>query len=286
MGHQEAQRKKIELGLIRRLDEYDVRKVKALQWMVRWGFSTSKILNRLFLARNDLARMKKERLVDDYCIGFKLHKDSRPKPVFIVYPSRRGRQVGKVDEYIGKAYPSILTLSHDLIGQAYVAQRLESQYGGFVEFPAFDVRPARMIAKTGYPGIDLKAYLPDAVYGVPGNLSALEVERNPILVRTRQSAPLEKFKFFEKLNYLIDVLGLDVALLHMTNFQSDKNYGLCCATSAYGYDSFTRMPNGEYFADKDNRNGEWYPIKKPLLFPLNTLAFDSVEALSLSDWLP
>jgi hypothetical protein len=286
MGHKDAQQRKVELGLIRALDEYDIRKVKALRWMVRFGFSTSKILNRLFLSKNDLARMKKERLVEDFCIGFKVHKDSRPKPLFIYFPTRTGRRLGKVGDYIGKPYPSLPMISHDLIAQGFVADRLEHQFGGFEEFPEFDARPARMIAKTGYPGIDLNGYLPDVVFGVDGNLSVIEVERNPVLIKSGKSAALEKFKFYEKLNYLVDDKGLDVTLIYITQFMAQRSWEYCTAASAYGYDSFTKMQNGEYFADRDNYNGKWYPVKKPLLFPVDAVCFDSIERLGLSDWLP
>ena len=161
MGHAEAQRRKIELGLCRDLDPYDTRSIRALQWMVRWGFSTSKILNQLFLSKNDLAKLESAGLVENFQIGFKRTKDSRPIPTVIWFPSKKGRVLGKVGDYLGKRYPSIELASHDLICQAFVADRLARDSVGST---GTDIWPARMIAKTGVPGIDLAQHLPDAVY--------------------------------------------------------------------------------------------------------------------------
>ncbi|MGV0953260.1 MAG: hypothetical protein ACOYBR_03000 [Fluviibacter sp.] len=287
MGHADAQRRKIELGLIRPLDEYDVRKVKALQWMVRWGFSTSKILNELFLSKNDLARMKKENLVDDFPTCFKPHKDSKPQPLTIWYPSKRGRIAGKVlDEYTGKPYPSIPLASHDLLCQAFVCDRLERNYGGFKGCPQFGVRPARMIQKMGMPGIDLEQFLPDAIYGVQGRLSVIEVERNPILIKRGEGALLEQFKFLEKLNHLVDTLSLPLTLLYITQAQADKSWELCSAAAAYGYPSFSKTVGGDYWPEKEIVGNDWIQVKKPILFPLEDVRFESLERLDLSKWLP
>lgn len=287
MGHADAQARKIELGLIRELDAYEVRSVKALQWMVRWGFSTSKILNELFLSKNDLSRMKKENLVEDFYTAFKPHKDSRPVPLTIWYPSKRGRIAGKVlDSYTGKPHPSMNLISHDLICQAYVCHQLETEYRGFKQCPDFGVRPARMLQKMGMPGLELEQYLPDAIFGTQGRLGVIEVERNPILIKTGDSAPLEQFKFLQKLNHLVFTLGLEVTLLYITEHQANKNWRLCVAAAKDGYPSFAKTAAGEYWPDKTMEGGEVVHEKKRLLFNPNEVKFESLERLNLSKWLP
>lgn len=287
MGHVDAQRKKVELGLIRQLEEYDARKVRALQWMVRWGFSTSKILNELFLSKNDLARMKRENLVEDFYTAFKPHKDSRPVPLTIWYPSKRGRIAGKVlDSYTGKPHPSMNLISHDLICQSFVCNRLEVEYGGFKGCPMFNVRPARMLQKMGMPGVDLEQFLPDAVYGLQSKLAVVEVERNPILIKKGDSAVLEQFKFLQKLNHLVFTLGLEVTLLYITQHQADKNWRLCVAAAKDGYPSFSKTQSGEYWPDKGIEDGQIVHEKKRLLFDPNQVKFESLERLNLSKWLP
>lgn len=287
MGHVDAQRKKVELGLIRQLEEYDARKVRALQWMVRWGFSTSKILNELFLSKNDLARMKKESLVEDFYTAFKPHKDSRPVPLTIWYPSKRGRIAGKVlDEYIGKPHPAMNLISHDLICQAFVCNRLELNFGGFKGCPMFNVRPARMLQKTGMPPLDLEQYLPDAIFGVQGKLAVVEVERNPILIKKGDSALLEQFKFLEKLNHLAHHLALPVTLLYITEHQANKNWKLCIAASEHGYPSFSKTAAGEYWPDKSIEDGQIVHDRKRLLFHPSEVKFESLDRLDLSKWLP
>ena len=286
MGHADAQAKKIELGLIRELEAYEVRSVKALQWMVRWGFSTSKILNELFLSKNDLSRMKKENLVEDFYTAFKANKDSRPVPLTIWYPSKRGRIVGKVLDYTGKPYPSIPLVSHDLICQSFVCDQLQIVYGGFKGCPEFGVRPARMLQKMGMPGVDLEQFLPDAVYGLQSKLAVVEVERNPILIKKSDSALLEQFKFLEKLNHLVHHLALPVTLIYVTQHQADKNWKLFNAASENGYPSFSKTSSGDYWPDKSIEDGQIVHDRKRLLFHPSEVKFESLERLDLSKWLP
>lgn len=291
MGHADAQRRKVELGLIRALDEYDIRKLKALQWMVRWGFSTSKILNELFLSRNDLTKMESAGLVENFQIGFKKDKDSRPIPTVIWFPTRKGRVVGKVlDRYIGKRFPSIELVSHDLIAQAFVCERLRAHYGGFRGSPKFGVRPARMIAKMGIDGLDLAQYLPDAVFGVPRKLEILEVERSPILSKSGGGRLLEQYKFCEKLNHLVATLKLPVTLLYMTDFQAIKNKSLLEQAANIGYPDFYALEgskgNDKYWPHKEVIDGEWVQEKKKLLFDPGAVKIESLDSLDLSKWLP
>lgn len=287
MGHADARRKKVELGLARDLPEFNIRKIEALQWMVRFGFSTSKILNQLFLSKNDLARMQKEGLVESFQAGFKAHKDSRPIPVNIWYPSRRGRTLGKVlDTYTGKQYPSIPLISHDLICQAFVCNALEHDYGGFKGCPGFGVRPARMLQKMGWPGINLEQFLPDAIYGVAGNLAVVEVERNPILGKRGEGRLLEQFKYLEKLNHLCHTLAIPTTLLYITEYQANRNRELCDAAVAYGYPSFFKTAAGEYWPDKETIDGSWVQSKKFPMFRIEDIRFASMESLDLSRWLP
>lgn len=286
MGHQEARRKKVELGLARDLPDFNVRKIQALQWMVRFGFSTSKILNQLFLSKDDLAAMEKLHLVENVQIGYKKTNDSRPRPTTIWYPTRRGRILGKFNEYIGKAYPSIPLASHDLICQAFVCHELETTYGGFNGCPLFGVRPARMLQKMGLPGLDLKGHLPDAVFGTHGRLGVVEVERNPVLKKRGEGRLLEQFKLLEKMNHLVFDLGLNLTMLYTTQRQADDNWELCGAAASYGYPSFSKTQSGEYWPDKTWVNGAWLQDKKPLLFPVDDVHFESLDSLDLSRWLP
>ena len=287
MGHADARRKKVEMGLARDLPEFNTRKVQALQWMVRFGFSTSKILNQLFLSKDDLAAMDKLGLVHTFQIGFQKTNDSRPRPTTIWYPSRRGRVLGKVNkEYLGKEHPSIHLASHDLICQAFCCHELQGKYGGFARCPDFGVRPARMLQKLGLPGLDLKGHLPDAIFGVRGKLGVVEVERNPVLKKRGEGRLLDQFKLLEKMNHLVFELGLELTMLYMTQKQADDNWELCGSAAAYGYPSFVKGENGHYWPDKTWVNGVWQQDKKPLLFPVDDVRFLSLDSIDLSRWLP
>lgn len=287
MGHIEARKKKVELGLARDLADFNTRKVQALQWMVRFGFSTSKILNQLFLSKDDLAAMDKLGLVHTFQIGFQKTNDSRPRPTTIWYPTRRGRIVGKVNkEYVGKEYPSIALASHDLICQSFCCYQLENEYGGFARCPQFGVRPARMLQKMGMPGLNLEGHLPDAIFGVHGRLGVVEVERNPVLKKRGEGRLLDQFKLLEKMNHLVFELGLELTMLYMTQRQADDNWELCGSAAAYGYPSFVKGQNGQYWPDRTWVGDAWQHDKKPLLFPVDDVRFLSLDSIDLSKWLP
>lgn len=289
MGHTDAQRRKVELGLCRDLDPYDTRSIRALQWMVRWGFSTSKILNQIFLSKNDLAKMEFAGLVENFQIGFKKTKDSRPIPTVIWFPSKKGRMVGKVGDYLGKRYPSIELASHDLICQAFVADRLARDSVGST---GTDIWPARMIAKTGVPGIDLAQHLPDAVYFDHDRSTTyvLEVERNPILIKRSESSVVERFKFVEKLSHLIgNGFGdVNVTLLYMTAHQAEKTKAIFEGFEQEGYPEFyvTDGQTKRYWANNEYVDGELKQVNKALSFSTESLNFESLESRDLSKWLP
>lgn len=286
MGHQEARRKKIELGLMRDLPSYEQRVNQACRWLVRWGFSTSKILNQLCLSKNDLARMKKERLVDDFPTAYKPQKDSRAIPLTIWFPTLRGRKLGEVGGYTGKRSPDFNLISHDLICQSYVCQQWFDQFGGPKVCPDFGARSARMLAKAGCPGIELQGYLPDCVYGMQNKLKVVEVERNPVLKKYGDSAELEQFKFLNKLNYLVGNLQLPVTLLYMTQRQADDNWILIGSAAAYGYPSFYKTASGEWWPDGYWDGERKVRIKKEIEFAQDEVRCISLQNTDLSRWLP
>lgn len=286
MGHQEARRKKVELGLMRDLPAYEQRVQNACRWLVRWGFSTSKILNQLFLSKNDLARLKKERLVEDFPTAYKPNKDSRPISLTIWYPTLRGRKLGQVGEYNGKRSPDFNLISHDLICQSYVCEQWLNEFGGPTTCPEFGARPARMLAKVGCPGVDLEGYLPDCIFGLQGKLRVVEVERNPVLKKHGDSAELEQFKFLNKLNYLIGDLQLPVTLLYLTQRQADDNWILIGSAAAYGYPSFQKTASGEWWPDGYWDGERRVRIKKEIEFQQDDVACVSLEQMNLARWLP
>ncbi|BCA65406.1 hypothetical protein [Fluviibacter phosphoraccumulans] len=102
MGHADALAGKIEKGLCRKLLSKDSRQLMAMRWLREWGFSTSSALERLCLSKDDLPRMRRNRLIESKLIDISLTSNSRQRQMRIVFLSSRGRK--ELSRGSGKSY--------------------------------------------------------------------------------------------------------------------------------------------------------------------------------------
>ncbi|BCA66009.1 hypothetical protein [Fluviibacter phosphoraccumulans] len=119
MGHAHALKGKIEKGLCRRLLDVDHRKSLAIEWLNEWGFSTSKVLEELYLSKADLPEMKQDGLLMTQLIDIKPTKDSRPRQMRIIYLSPKGRKLANPRRtgYSPPKSPASTLNSHDFMAQ-------------------------------------------------------------------------------------------------------------------------------------------------------------------------
>lgn len=125
MGHQEALKKKIQLGQCRLLMDPDVRQDQALEWLAAWGFSTSAILIKLYLSKADFPEMRKKSLILSKLIDVSITSNSRATQMRIIYLSAKGRaylrKKNGPKQYMPPREPASLLRHHNYLCQVAAA---------------------------------------------------------------------------------------------------------------------------------------------------------------------
>lgn len=135
MGHQEALKKKIQLGQCRQLMDADFRQGQALEWLALWGFSTSAILIKLFLSKADLPELRKKGLILTKLIDVAVTANSRAKQMRIVYLSAAGRKYLRKRQagcYLPPREPASVLRHHNFLAQVAAASFLLKKWPGSV----------------------------------------------------------------------------------------------------------------------------------------------------------
>ncbi len=131
MGHVEALKRKMQLGLIRPLAPVDMRRARALQWISAWGFSTSTLLIKLCLAKNDLVEMRAQGLLESKLIDVSVTANRRAQQMRILYLSVKGRRQirrGDPNSYLPPREPASVLRHHNYLAQAVAVTFFDEKF--------------------------------------------------------------------------------------------------------------------------------------------------------------
>lgn len=165
MGHADALAGKIKKGLCRKLMPIEERKRLAIEWMNEFTFSTSKVLQDLYLSKSDLPEMKKAGLIQTMLIDIKPSKDSRPRQMRIVFLTPKGRKIAnpKRTGYSPPKCPVSTLNSHDFLAQLVVAYVVKKLRPDSHNRRGIDYWSSGHIRHKNAKLKELRGFVPDAV---------------------------------------------------------------------------------------------------------------------------